>query len=145
MRKDPFARAMRVDKLTIAALTATLELYRDPESATAAIPTLSMITASAVSIRARCESVVASLLERSIRGDVRESEATVGAGAFPTSVIPSFAVALQGDAQVIEKRLRTAGTPVIGRILDGSFQLDLRTVDPRLDAMLIDAIHTALS
>ena len=80
MRKDPFARAMRVDKLTIAALTATLELYRDPESATAGIPTLSMITASAVSIRARCESVVGSLLERSIRGDVRESEATVGSG-----------------------------------------------------------------
>ena len=145
MRKDPFARAMRVDKLTIAALTATLELYRDPESATTGIPALAMITASAASIRTRCELVLMSLLERNIRADVRESEATVGAGAFPTSVIPSFAVVLQGDAQVIEKRLRAARTAVIGRISDGSFQLDLRTVDPRLDAMLIEVIHTALS
>jgi seryl-tRNA(Sec) selenium transferase len=60
-------------------------------------------------------------------------------------VLPSFAVVLQGDAQVIEKRLRATRTPVIGRILDGSFQLDLRSVDARFDSMLIDAIHTALS
>ena len=145
MRKDPFARAMRVDKLTIAALTATLELYRDPDTALEEIPALSMITASAVGVRARCESVTAALRERSIPADVRESEATVGAGAFPTRSIPSFAIALAGDANAIEKRLRTAETPVIGRISDDLLQLDLRSVDPSLDSTLIDAIQAALS
>jgi L-seryl-tRNA(Ser) seleniumtransferase len=145
MRKDPFARAMRVDKLTIAGLTATLELYRDPEAAMREIPALSMITAPARMVRQRCEAVAKSLGADGIAAEVRDSEASVGAGAFPDTGIPSCSVALSGEANAIEAKLRAHGTPVIGRISEGTLHLDLRSVDPELDADLIDAIRAALS
>lgn len=145
MRKDPFARAMRVDKLTIAALTATLELYRDPDVALREIPALSMIAAPVEIVRKRCESVVTAVANYGITAEARDTEATVGAGAFPTHGIRSCSVALAGDANVIEEKLRALNTPVIGRIVDGTFQLDLRSVDPNVDAELINAIRTALS
>ena len=145
MRKDPFARAMRVDKLTIAGLTATLELYRDPEVAMREIPALSMITAPAGIVRQRCEAVASTLAADGIAAEVRDSEASVGAGAFPATGIPSSSVALSGEANAIEAKLRAHSTPVIGRISDGTLHLDLRSVDPELDRDLIDAIRTALS
>jgi L-seryl-tRNA(Ser) seleniumtransferase len=145
MRKDPFARAMRVDKLTIAALTATLELYRDPDAALREIPALAMIAAPLELVRQRCESVVTALASEGIAAEARDSEATTGAGAFPTKGIASCAVALLGDANVIEEQLRALGTPVIGRIFDDMLQLDLRSVDPKLDAELIGAVRAALS
>ena len=145
MRKDPFARAMRVDKLTIAALTATLELYRDPDVALREIPALSMIAAPVEIVRKRCESVVTALADHGIAARVRDSEATVGAGAFPTQGIPSCSVALAGDANVIEEKLRALSTPIIGRIFDDMLQLDLRSVDQKLDAEIVDAIRSALS
>ncbi|HEX6573323.1 MAG TPA: L-seryl-tRNA(Sec) selenium transferase [Gemmatimonadaceae bacterium] len=145
MRRDPFARAMRVDKLTIAALAGTLELYRDAEAAIAEIPALAMITASAETIRSRCEAAANDLNVNAIAADVRESEASVGAGAFPTQVLPSFAIALRGDAVEIEAKLRNNPVPVIGRISDDALLLDLRSVPPAHDSILIDSVKAALS
>ena len=145
MRKDPFARAMRVDKITIAALSATLELYRDPEVAVREIPALSMIAAPAVEIRKRCESIAELLYERGIEASVIDSVATVGAGAFPAHGIPSFAIAIAGDANGVERRCRRADTPVIGRISDDTFLIDLRSVSDKLDATLVEALSSALS
>ena len=84
MRQDPFARALRVDKLTIAALTATLDLYREPSNAIDQIPTLAMIAAPAERVRHRCESVAAVLVDQGINVSIVASDAGVGAGAFPT-------------------------------------------------------------
>ena len=145
MRKDPFARAMRVDKLTLAALTATLELYRDPERAKREIPALAMITASADAIRVRCEAIVSTLSGVGVHADVKETRSTAGAGAFPVEGIPSFAVAIPGDANAIEERMRAQDTPVIGRIANGFFQLDLRSVDPKQDDSLATAIRLAVT
>ncbi|HKY96235.1 MAG TPA: L-seryl-tRNA(Sec) selenium transferase [Gemmatimonadaceae bacterium] len=145
MRKDPFARAMRVDKLAIAALTATLELYRDEERAVSEIPTLAMLTASPESVRERCETVASSIARSGITATVRESDASVGAGAFPALAIPSYAVTIAGDAQAIEKRLRAHTTPVISRIQDDAIMLDLRSVLPSQDGELADCIRVALS
>ena len=145
MRKDPFARAMRVDKLTIAALSATLELYRDPELAVREIPALSMIAAPADEIRNRCQAIVAALDDRGIESRVTESVATVGAGAFPVHGIASYAVAIAGEANVIERKCRGGDTPVIGRISDDRFLLDMRSISEKLDASLVEAIVSALS
>lgn len=145
MRKDPFARVMRVDKLTIAALAATLELYRDPDVAVREIPALAMIATTADTIRRRCESVAALLVTRGINATVERTEATVGAGAFPTAGLPSFGVAVGGDATSIERKLRGGNTPVIGRISDDVFLMDLRTVDENLDESLVEAIGAALT
>ncbi|HZK78748.1 MAG TPA: L-seryl-tRNA(Sec) selenium transferase, partial [Gemmatimonadaceae bacterium] len=80
LRRDPFARVMRVDKMTIAALTATLELYRDRDLALREIPALAMLAASAGQIFARCEDVADKLHQSGIECLVVESEASVGAG-----------------------------------------------------------------
>ena len=144
MRKDPFARAMRVDKLTIAALTATLELCRDEDRAVSDIPTLAMITATPESVRERCESIAGSISGFGIDATVRKSDATVGAGAFPALAIPSFAVVIAGDAESIEKRLRAHTVPVIGRVENDTVVLDLRSVLPSQDSQLVDCIAAAL-
>ena len=145
MRNDPFARAMRVDKMTIAALAATLELYRDRDRALSDIPTLAMITARPDEVRTRCEIVAGELSQRGIEASVSESEATVGAGAFPIYGIPSFSVRLAGIPDEVQRRLRSATTPVIGRIGGDFFHLDLRSVPTRFDRDLVEIVSRALS
>ncbi|MEP6507388.1 MAG: L-seryl-tRNA(Sec) selenium transferase [Gemmatimonadales bacterium] len=145
LRRDPFARAMRVDKMTIAALTATVELYRDRDSALKKIPALAMLTAPAEDVRERCEAVVAAIESLGLQATVVESEATVGAGAFPTQPIPSFAVRLDGQVTDIEAKLRLADLAIIGRIADGGLLLDLRSVPGAHDALLIKSLSEALA
>jgi L-seryl-tRNA(Ser) seleniumtransferase len=145
LRQDPFARAMRVDKLTIAALTATLELYREPETALREIPALAMISSSAERIRARCERLRESLSARGIQSRVVESTATVGAGAFPSDGVPSFAVAMGGDAVRMESALRlSSAMPVIGHIVNDELLLEMRSVPERDDPAFIAAVEAAL-
>jgi len=145
MRQDPFARAMRVDKLTIAALTATLELYRDPDRALHEIPTLAMISATPNRIRERCEVVVNALDRVGIAAAASPSVASVGAGAFPAHGIPSFAVTISTpEPNAMQDRLRKASIPIIGRIDDDVLGLDLRSVPERFDAQLIETLTRAL-
>ncbi len=138
-RRNPLARALRVDKLTLAALEATLTLYRDPATAVRTIPALAMLTAPVARIRER-----AHLAARRIAAEVIESEATVGGGAFPTARIPSAALAIKGDAETAERRLRASDPAVIGRIADGRCILDLRSVPESDDAALIETVTRAL-
>ncbi|HST07351.1 MAG TPA: L-seryl-tRNA(Sec) selenium transferase [Gemmatimonadaceae bacterium] len=140
LRKNPFARAMRVDKLTLSALEATLRIYLEPERALREIPVLAMLTEDVKALESRARSIVAALREHEIAGDAVASTASVGGGAFPTAVIPSFAVAMTGDARGLERRLRDADPPVIGRISDARMLLDLRSVFPGEDATLVRAI-----
>jgi L-seryl-tRNA(Ser) seleniumtransferase len=138
-RRNPLARALRVDKLTLAALEATLSLYRDPAVALREIPALAMLTAPVGRIRER-----ARLAAMRIPSEVIASEATVGGGAFPTARIPSAALALQGDAEAVERRLRFGEPAVIGRIADGRCVLDLRSVSEADDAAFVEAVSRAL-
>ncbi len=144
LRRDPFARAMRVDKMTIAALTATLELYRDRESALRDIPALAMLSTGAGEIESRCNAIAAELSTKGVSVAVVASEASVGAGAFPTEVIPSFALSFAGNAAAMEQKLRLGDVPVIGRILEGRILLDLRSVQPKHDQLLTRQISRAL-
>jgi L-seryl-tRNA(Ser) seleniumtransferase len=145
LKKDPFARAMRVDKMTIAALSATLALYREPERALREIPTLAMITASSSEIRNRCERLQQILAESDIETEIVTTQSSVGAGAFPTHVLPSFGVAFSAHATTIEERLRKGMTPIIGRISDERAILDLRSVPPAFDDQLASAIARSLA
>jgi L-seryl-tRNA(Ser) seleniumtransferase len=145
LKKDPFARAMRVDKMTIAALGATLALYRDPQRAVREIPTLAMLTASAGSIRKRCERIAADLQGNGIEAKVVDTVASVGAGAFPTREIPSHGLAFAGDASAVERNLRSGDPPVIGRIDNHQVILDLRSVPESYDTELRAAILRAVA
>ena len=146
-RRNPLCRALRVDKLTLAALEATLSVYRDPARAAREIPALAMLTAPAAEVRARADSLGAALARRGIAATVVASEATVGGGAFPSARIPSSALALDGDAPALERRLRRAPHPTVARIERGRLLLDLRSVpashDGDLERALLDALESS--
>lgn len=147
LAKNPLARALRVDKLTLSALEATLRLYLDPEKARAEIPVLAMLTASLDQITARAGNLAATLQNAGIDAQIVRTQSSPGGGAFPTAEIPSSAVALGGggDAASIEQRLRLGAIPVIGRVADGRLLLDLRSVLPHDDAGLATAVVQALT
>jgi L-seryl-tRNA(Ser) seleniumtransferase len=145
LRKNPFARAMRVDKLTLSALEATLRLYLEPERALREIPVLAMLTVRVSELQSRAQGIAARLAANGIAGEVVASSASVGGGAFPTAAIPSIAIRLPGAPQLVEEKLRAGAPAVIGRISDGHLLLDLRSVLPREDEMLAAAIGHALS
>jgi len=141
LRANPLARALRVDKVTLAALEATLALYLDEARAVKEIPALAMIAASVESLRQRAHLI---LQDAGNRAEVVESEASVGAGAFPTAALPSVAIALRGKPKILDARLRSGKTPVVGRIADDTVLLDLRSVQEQDDADLAAAIVDAL-
>jgi L-seryl-tRNA(Ser) seleniumtransferase len=145
LRRHPLARALRVDKLTLAALEATLALYRDPVRARREIPALAMLTEAPEVIRARAVALADAITGATDTAVAVEAcEATVGGGAFPTARIPSFAITIADDAQSIEARLRHGAIPVVGRIADGRLWLDLRSVPPEDDAVLAQMLLAAL-
>jgi L-seryl-tRNA(Ser) seleniumtransferase len=145
-RANPLARAVRADKLTLAALAATLRLYRDPETARREIPVLRMLAepADQVTVRARR---LAAALPAAAAATVVPTKAAVGGGAFPGVLLESAGVALAPDgltASVLAERLRRADPPVVALVARGRVVLDLRTVHPDEEAALARAVTTAL-
>jgi L-seryl-tRNA(Ser) seleniumtransferase len=125
-RRHPLARAVRMDKLSLAALEATLRLYRDPEHARRAIPVLAMLTAAEDELSARAERLAAAT-----GGTVVESVARVGGGALPLLDLRGPAVALDpgpAGADALAAALRAGDPPLVGRIQDGRLLLDPRTL-----------------
>jgi len=144
MRRNPLTRALRVDKLTLTALEATLALYRDPETALREIPALAMLTAPVDAIRARAVLLRDQLSLAGVQMEVADTSASVGGGAFPSAAIPSAALAITGDAAALEAKLRDGDPPVIGRIDSGRLLLDLRSVPETDDQALAAAVIAAL-
>jgi L-seryl-tRNA(Ser) seleniumtransferase len=137
IRRDPLARAMRPDKVTLAALAATLGLYRSGR-AEVEIPVWRMIAAAPDALRGRAE-VLAGLLAGAV--EVVATEATVGGGSLPGETLPSFGLALRGgSADRTLAALRRGSPAVVGRIEGGRVILDLRTIDPGRDVELAGAI-----
>jgi L-seryl-tRNA(Ser) seleniumtransferase len=122
LRKHPLARAVRIDKLSLAALEATLELYGDPARAVARVPVLAMAAAPAETVRERAERLAARL-----GGEVVQTNARVGGGALPLLELESFACALEGGDHLAAE-LRAADPPVIARVQEGRVLLDCRTL-----------------
>jgi L-seryl-tRNA(Ser) seleniumtransferase len=127
-RAHPLARALRLDKLGLAALEATLRLYRDPDLARREIPVLAMLTASETELRERAERLAAAIGDAAA---IIDATARVGGGALPLLELPgpAVAVALPGvSADQLAARLRAADPPVMGRIEDDRLLLDPRTL-----------------
>jgi L-seryl-tRNA(Ser) seleniumtransferase len=125
-RVHPLARAVRIDKLSLAALEATLALYRDPELARRELPVLAMLTASDAQLEQRARA-----LAEATGGEVVASVARVGGGALPLLELPGPAVALDGGSAGIDalaRLLRTGEPALIGRIQHGRLLLDPRTL-----------------
>jgi L-seryl-tRNA(Ser) seleniumtransferase len=148
IRANPLVRSYRVDKLTLAALEATLALYREPRRALNEIPVLAMLTMPRDSVRARAARLCDALASSGVAVSVVDTDASVGGGAFPTARIPSAAVALAGPVERIERELRAGAPPVISRVADDRVLLDPRTVsqadDPALGRAVTEAIARAL-
>jgi L-seryl-tRNA(Ser) seleniumtransferase len=142
IRKNPLTRSYRVDKLTLAALEATLSLYRDPARALREIPALAQLTCDLTSLRDRAERIRGEVGRSEI--EIVESEASVGGGAFPTARIPSIALAIAGHADTIERRLRLGEPPIVARVADRRVLVDLRAIFPSEDADLVAALRAAM-
>jgi L-seryl-tRNA(Ser) seleniumtransferase len=145
IRRDPLARAMRPDKVTLAAVAATLGLYRAGLAAER-IPVWRMIAAPVAGVRARAETVAAAV---GAEASVVEARSTVGGGSLPGETLPSFAVSI-GPARgrsvtALLAALRNGSPAVIGRIEGDRVLLDLRTVDPADDEHLVAAVRTAIA
>lgn len=134
LKRHPLLRALRIDKLTLAALEGTLRLYRDERQALAEIPTLRMLTASATDLAARARSMARRLRRATpptIRLTLTGGISQVGGGAYPLLELPTTLMAVEADGispQEMENRLRGMEVPITGRIHKGRFLLDVRTL-----------------
>ena len=131
MRGNPLARALRVDKLTIAALDATLDLMLE-EGRSNEIPVVGGLRATAEELRpraARLHELVSARMMAPWKARVAESDAAVGGGSLPEHRLPGWAVVVEGpDVQGLGDRLREASPPVLARIRDDALWLDVRTL-----------------
>jgi L-seryl-tRNA(Ser) seleniumtransferase len=144
--KHPLARAVRIDKLTLAALTATLDLYLT--QSVGELPIWNMLGASADAIAARAQSWQRRLVEHGIEVEVVPAESTVGGGSLPGERLPTTVLAITprpGRAADLLRRLREQEPPVIGRIEQERVLLDPRTVLPDEDDALLSAVVAALA
>lgn len=144
VKRHPLVRALRPDKVTLAALSATLAHYERGE-ATARIPVWRAIAAAPEALRARAEEWLAALGEAGRGCEVRAARSAVGGGSLPEVTLPTFVLALPpGDADAVAARLRRAEPPVVARIEDARVVLDPRTVLPGEDGAVVEAVRGAL-
>jgi len=158
LKKHPLARAVRLDKMTLAALEATLSLYRDPDQALREVPTLRMLLMTedecreaAIDFAILLQTTIANagLATDSNTATVVPDAGYAGGGSLPDVELPGYAVALKLDgmsANELEERLRKdAEIPVIGRIKDGQFLLSVRTLSAEDVAVVLGEIQMLLS
>jgi L-seryl-tRNA(Ser) seleniumtransferase len=146
LRRNPLTRALRVDKLTLAALEATLRLYRDEDTAIQAIPTLKMIATDQKTLLDRAQVLVKALranTPESIEVTIMDGSSMVGGGALPTQTLPTKLVAIsskEGSAARLEAHFRGYVVPIIGRVEQEHFLLDTRTLQPGDEEVIVEAV-----
>jgi L-seryl-tRNA(Ser) seleniumtransferase len=144
VKRHPLMRALRVDKVTLAGLSATLAHYERGE-ATDRIPVWRAIAARPDALRARAERWVAALADGGRGCEVRASRSAVGGGSLPEVTLPTFVLALPpGEPDRVAARLRRSDPPVVGRIEDDRVVLDPRTVMPGEDDAVVTAVRAAM-
>lgn len=151
IRRHQLNRALRIDKLTLAALEATLRLYLDEKSAVAQIPTLAMLTANPDGLRAR-----AAALARSLRAQLGEAasvetaagHSAAGGGALPGVELATTLVVIrpaQVSVEALEEALRRRATPILARIQDDALLLDVRTLRDGEEGEIARALRETLA
>ncbi len=150
IERNPLARALRVDKLTLAALSATLSSFSHQQMAVREIPLWMMISSTTEDLQQRARRI-ADKVKSQTSGclvDVTATTAYLGAGSLPNQKLESVAVTVAGpnaSDQEMAYRLRTGTPPVVGRLERGSVIIDLRAVLPQLDEALTEALIAALT
>lgn len=140
VRRHPMARALRVDKMTLAALDATLRSYQRG-AATQEIPVWQMISASLDTLRVRLQSWITSLRTAGIEGKLWEGESAVGGGSLPGETLPTLLLAIASQQPNVDAaRLRAQAHPVVCRIQQDHLVFDVRTVLAGEDVALVDSI-----
>ncbi len=144
---NPLMRAMRVGKMTLAALAATLKQYRNIDTAEQSIPLLTMLSTPPANLKMRAEKISAQVSGIGNIGqcEVIESRAMLGGGSLPTQELPSFAIAVPVEGRSVSwiaQRLRSANPGVMGRIHKEQFTIDMRTVFPSQDTSLVEILET---
>jgi L-seryl-tRNA(Ser) seleniumtransferase len=153
--KHPMKRALRLDKIRLAAIEATLRLYADPEILRSKLPTIRLLARPADDIRAAAERMLPAVtphLPDALKAEIAPCHSQIGSGALPLDLMPSFAITVvakqaRGSGARLEKlaaALRALPVPVIGRIADGRLWLDLRCLEP-LDEPLLAEQFAALA
>lgn len=150
IRRHPMARALRMDKLTLAALEATLRHYLDRDEALREIPVLRMLAESPDALRRRCRrlaSKLAAALGDAAAVTVVPEISRVGGGALPLTELPGFALAVAPShisTEALASRLRRGRTLVVGRIQEDRLILNPRTIAPEEEGPMIAAVTSAL-
>ncbi|WP_018125601.1 L-seryl-tRNA(Sec) selenium transferase [Desulfovibrio oxyclinae] len=151
IKKNPINRAVRIDKMTLAALEATLRLYLDMDKAKSSVPTLNMITMPYKNLRSRANRLAKVLREElgdAVTVGVRKGVSRVGGGAFPEQDLDTALVTVQPrelSVPELKKRLLDTEPPLVARIEDDVFCLDPRTLDPKEYRLAAGAIRQALT
>ena len=147
--RHPLARALRLDKLSVAALAATFRLYRTPSDPVVSVPVLRMLTQDIGTVAARAEALRTLLADlKSLDCTLVEALGYAGGGALPMHALPSRALGLTSavmSAEELARRLRTGPTAVVGRIERDCLLLDLRTVADHEVTALAVAVRDALT
>jgi L-seryl-tRNA(Ser) seleniumtransferase len=151
IQENPMLRAMRIDKMTFAALEATFMQYLDEEEALQNIPTMRMLTESGKAINKRARRIL-SALKKTVSGnaylEVLPEQSRAGGGSLPETDFPTFVVSIKPfnmSVNALEKKLRQGDLPVITRIKENELLIDARTVQDREVKTLVDCIITAFS
>jgi len=150
VKRNPLTRALRVDKMTLAALEITLRKHLDPEEALRSIPTLRMLTQSPETLKIRAEKLartISTSRKADLSVEILPDRSQVGGGALPEATLPTFVVALKSSTLSVnrlEQHFREGDPPVIGRIRRGCFFLDVRTLrEEEFDAVAATAGNLA--
>jgi L-seryl-tRNA(Ser) seleniumtransferase len=147
-RRDPLARALRVDKLALAALEASLAAYADPIRAQQEIPALAMLQAKPEDLERRAQRLAGALRDRlpGIKAGVERGDGEVGGGAMPLTRLPGWVVTLEHAGHTVDELdrwARSAEPAIVGYIRAGKFRLDVRTLTDAEVNELADALARA--
>jgi L-seryl-tRNA(Ser) seleniumtransferase len=147
LKREPFFRALRCDKLILSALQTVVDLYLEGR-AIESIPALAMLRFTEDELRVRDEALISALEGLPVKASLGQGKAQIGGGTLPRSVIPSVTLDLQPRSITLADfaaKLRHATPPVIGYIAGSRFKLDLRTIFPHQDQQLIQGIRIILT
>ena len=151
MKKHPLLRALRLDKITLATLEGTLRLYQDEQQALQKIPSLRMMTLSAEELASRAKAIVRRMrraLPDNVSLKTLKGVSQVGGGTFPLLELPTTLISISVDGlstQQLEQKLRRRLLPIIGRISQGDFLLDPRTVADQDIPDIISALQSLVA
>jgi L-seryl-tRNA(Ser) seleniumtransferase len=144
LKREPFFRALRCDKLILTALQTAADCYLADKGNE--VPALAMLQITTGELRVRAEALLAQIRALPLRSSIGEGKAHVGGGSLPRAVIPSVTLDLRPDKIPLEDfaaRVRRGSPPIVGYIAGGKFKLDLRTIFPRQDAQVVSALRSA--